>query len=1041
MRSTRRIIDIPILKLTLAFLLVVGTALFATSASRAIVPASPALADSIVSRPAGDTASTGQAAIEGWVTSVDGGVPVAGATVTLADAAQTATDSIGHFSFSKAQVVALVTPDGTRPALANVTVQADGYSRWTIQGARYYQGDTLRLYPRLEGADKPAQVHAAASARSITAFANSEPALRLQQAINPLSFNKGVSANIALNSIPSASLLAARPRNLQSAQAAAATSAWTPPDNIRVYRTGTGVVEIVPFREYVKHVLPNEWVPTWAPASLRAGAMAVKEYAWYWVSLGGKQVSLGADVKDNTDDQVYDPDVSYASTDAAVDATWAYVLLRNNALFQAQYCSGSYGADPSTDCPWSGSYMTQWGSAYYADQGQSWTWICQFYYPDATIGPGSIDGGPLPTVPPSLPTVRPSQIAVGQGSTQPDVFLDAYNRNGGEARLGKPTDEVRWWLQYVTDANVVAQPLAGANGQGNMWLVFDTLKSQVSGISRAYLLEGNIAAEYAGHNPAGPEWVGAPTTDPYTSSGGTTSQGFARGMLQWNGTNVLFTPRPTQFNGWEAQYFIGKQPQSLAGPSLDLPGQPALVLDQPGPNMDWPAESNVPQSMGLGSGDWAAQFTREMQPNAGSYDLVVSADGGVRVWIDNLLAINKWDATASHTEQYNTDFDGAAHTLRIQYIGANGAVKLNFALTKRDPGAPSQQPVLPVAPTAVPGQAGASGNAALRVSVRWLGRADPPSSAWVQPLALELSAPGNPAIIGTYAGITDQNGVAIYNGLPEGTFDVHVKGIHSIQSARANIVLAGNQTADLDMKAQVEGDVNGDNCVTIDDFSVVQAMVGANKDTPGWNPAADLNNDGQVTAEDVSLLRSGFDMCGDISADVQFHTDSADGAPTFEQQLSPWMNSGSLNHDLALDMQASSTSLKVGDIVVVSVMADTGGQAVDGGAFNLKYDPSWLAPVDMSGNPVTSSEPGVALPALLGNWIDPQGGAIGYSTSMLQGTPPQGRFILATIRFRALQAGATELHFAPLSTGQLQLTNGGMNLLAHTSNLSVAITP
>jgi hypothetical protein len=83
----------------------------------------------------------------------------------------------------------------------------------------------------------------------------------------------------------------------------------------------------------------------------------------------------------------------------------------------------------------------------------------------------------------------------------------------------------------------------------------------------------------------------------------------------------------------------------------------------------------------------------------------------------------------------------------------------------------------------------------------------------------------------------------------------------------------------------------------------------------------------------------------------------------------------------------------------------------------------------------------VALPAVLGNWIDPQGGSIGYSSSMLQGTPPQGRFTLATIRFRALQAGFAEVDFASLASGQLQLTDGGANLLAKTSNLSLGIAP
>ena len=60
-----------------------------------------------------------------------------------------------------------------------------------------------------------------------------------------------------------------------------------------------------------------------------------------------------------------------------------------------------------------------------------------------------------------------------------------------------------------------------------------------------------------------------------------------------------------------------------------------------------------------------------------------------------------------------------------------------------------------------------------------------------------------------------------------------MKGTHSLQSARASVVLAANTTPAVDMKTQIEGDVDGDNCVTVNDFSVVQSMLGADKNTPG----------------------------------------------------------------------------------------------------------------------------------------------------------------------------------------------------------------
>lgn len=78
-------------------------------------------------------------------------------------------------------------------------------------------------------------------------------------------------------------------------------------------------VETIDFKEYAKHVLPNEWGARWPGESLRAGLMAVKMYAWSYIAAGGKWPD--ADVYDSTCDQVYIPSISYTSTDRAVDFT------------------------------------------------------------------------------------------------------------------------------------------------------------------------------------------------------------------------------------------------------------------------------------------------------------------------------------------------------------------------------------------------------------------------------------------------------------------------------------------------------------------------------------------------------------------------------------------------------------------------------------------------------------------------------------------------------------------------------------------------
>jgi Stage II sporulation protein. len=58
-----------------------------------------------------------------------------------------------------------------------------------------------------------------------------------------------------------------------------------PPATIRVLRTSgaaSGTVQVVDFKTYVQYVMAAEWPPTWTDAALQTGAMAIKQYAWYY---------------------------------------------------------------------------------------------------------------------------------------------------------------------------------------------------------------------------------------------------------------------------------------------------------------------------------------------------------------------------------------------------------------------------------------------------------------------------------------------------------------------------------------------------------------------------------------------------------------------------------------------------------------------------------------------------------------------------------------------------------------------------------------
>jgi len=181
-------------------------------------------------------------------------------------------------------------------------------------------------------------------------------------------------------------------------------SETAPPPTIRVYRSATGAVETVDFRAYVKNVLSREWISSWTTESLRAGALAVKNYAWYQV-VHWRGFLNGAgqcfDVFDSTRDQRYDPSrPTYATMAAAVDATWATLAHRGGRIFATYYNAGQpYEACGANANGWQ---MFQWGSQGCGLIGRTAAEIMAIYYPGVVVS-----AAPAPAPPPPTPAPTP----------------------------------------------------------------------------------------------------------------------------------------------------------------------------------------------------------------------------------------------------------------------------------------------------------------------------------------------------------------------------------------------------------------------------------------------------------------------------------------------------------------------------------------------------------------------------------------------------------------------------------------------------------
>jgi Stage II sporulation protein len=182
-------------------------------------------------------------------------------------------------------------------------------------------------------------------------------------------------------------------------------SALSLPATIKVWRRGldgstascSGRVDTLAFEDYVKGVVPHEWIPSWDAESLKAGAVAARTYAFYWVHAGGKYTC--ADIDDTTASQVYKDSTTAATNDAVDQTAGQFVANGSGEPIFAEYSAEN--GDPTADGvdePWCagqsvnghGHGMCQWGSQRWAQHGKSYDWIVAHYYPSAHL----VGGGP-----------------------------------------------------------------------------------------------------------------------------------------------------------------------------------------------------------------------------------------------------------------------------------------------------------------------------------------------------------------------------------------------------------------------------------------------------------------------------------------------------------------------------------------------------------------------------------------------------------------------------------------------------------------------
>lgn len=126
-------------------------------------------------------------------------------------------------------------------------------------------------------------------------------------------------------------------------------------------------------------------------------------------------------------------------------------------------------------------------------------------------------------------------------------------------------------------------------------------------------------------------------------------------------------------------------------------------------------------------------------------------------------------------------------------------------------------------------------------------------------IPIEIRIPGETTPLETHVVALNDIGEYQFQTALWGTFDFSAKVSHWLRQTVAGVSLEKGAQVDF---ALTNGDIDGDNEVTLFDFGALVAAFGSVPGDSGWNPDADLDGDEEVTLFDFGVLVRNFGAVG-----------------------------------------------------------------------------------------------------------------------------------------------------------------------------------
>ncbi|MGI5826256.1 MAG: PA14 domain-containing protein [Patescibacteria group bacterium] len=152
------------------------------------------------------------------------------------------------------------------------------------------------------------------------------------------------------------------------------------------------------------------------------------------------------------------------------------------------------------------------------------------------------------------------------------------------------------------------------------------------------------------------------------------------------------TPEPTpSYSGYKGEYFANQ----------NLSGEAVLVRDDQAINFVW--NHDAPDDK-VPTDQFSVRWNKTIATDQGNYEFMVTADDGVRLFVDDQLVIDKWFDQKSSEHKVIKNLSAGDHTIVMEYYEAFGGAVAKFTYNKAEAAtvtpAPTTEPTL--APTPLP---------------------------------------------------------------------------------------------------------------------------------------------------------------------------------------------------------------------------------------------------------------------------------------------------------------------------------------------------